>query len=386
MQTKAIKKVSQIGLVIFSGVLLLAMLLVSTQLAGQVYAGETTGTPPRPTEIPRGDNLLYNGSFEFGYYPVPELGFEAPDIGNIPIKWGWFRSSAYGKYDIDNNLGFGIICPDDDILGTASRNTLAVFMQSTDQPDARLGIYQTVDVVPGQDYLFSISGTIQVQKGGSSPDINHLVEVAFDQTGGVDWTAVPQKQWALLPWKEQALEFNLSGPDDPDLAKIQDYYTIVKARSNKMTVFIAGWRRWPNWRMGVFTLDCASLVPLNKVTNLPEILPKISDLSTTTVDKALGAAFLQTEPGTTTIRLITTTNETPANDTTTGNMTTNEITSSTDSPAATPSAVPKPADIPASGGILDLKENSLLITIVAGVVIAGLAGAGIWNIWRKRQN
>ena len=54
-------------------------------------------------------------------------------------------------------------------------------------------------------------------------------------------------------------------------------------------------------------------------------------------------------------------------------------------PAAAPP--PQPAEIPDSGGILETKDNTVLIVIVSVVVIAGLVGAGIWNIQRqKRQN
>ncbi|MBN1218183.1 MAG: hypothetical protein JXM69_04585 [Anaerolineae bacterium] len=351
---------------------LLAILIVSTQVfAGPVYAlGK--GTPqPVATAIPRSDNLFYNGSFEFGFYPIPELGFEAPDIGNIPHAWNWYRNSTYGKYDIDNNTNFQLVCPEDDILNTGSRNALGIYIQSTDQPDARLGIYQTVDVIPGQDYVFSISGTIQIQKHASSPDINHKVMLAFDHTGGTDWSAIPDEAWILLPWAEQKLEFKTSGPDDPDLAKVEDYYTLVKARSNKMTVFIGAWRRWPNWRSAVFTFDCASLLPLNKVDDLPALVARLSELSTTDVDKALGASVIQVQPATDTITTTVPT-ATPASQAPT-------------EPTATPRK--EPAEIPDSGGVLESKDNTLIIVIVAVVVIAGLVGAGVWNIQRqKRRN
>ena len=149
MRLQSIKRSVQIGLVLFFSALLLAIVLLSAQLSGQAYAHPRLGTTPEttPTEFPRSDNLLLNGSFEFGYYPVPELGFEPPDVGNIPHKWGWYKSNTYGKYDIDNNEGFRLVCPEDNILKTGSRNALAIYIQSTDQADARLGIYQTVDVV-----------------------------------------------------------------------------------------------------------------------------------------------------------------------------------------------------------------------------------------------
>jgi len=140
-------------------------------------------------------------------------------------------------------------------------------MQSTDQQDARLGVYQTVDVVPGQDYLFSISGTIQSMHGGpEQSDFSHKVELVFDHTGGDDWQAIPNEKWTRLPWSEYELEFKVSGPDDPDIATIENYATIVRAQSNRMTIFIAAWRKWPDWRSVRYTLDFAALTPLNEAS------------------------------------------------------------------------------------------------------------------------
>ena len=71
------------------------------------------------------------------------------------------------------------------------------------------------------------------------------------------------------------------------MAEVEDYYTIVRARSNKMTVFIGAWRRWPNWRTAVFTYDCASLIPLDQVDDILALTARLTELSTTDVDKVL---------------------------------------------------------------------------------------------------
>lgn len=305
------------------------------------------------------DNLITNGNIEAGFYGAPELGFEPPESGAIPVNWNWYRNQTYGKYNIYGVEGFGLVCPDDFRLFTNSDFSLSLHMQSTDQPDARLGVYQTVNVVPGQQYLFAISGTIQAQPGASSPDVNNRVGVVFDHTGGSDWQAIPHDQWTSLPWREQELEFKLSGPDDPDLAKPESYLTIVKARSNRMTVFIEAWRRWPNWRTTIFTVDCISLTPLNQV-DMNALLPGLARFSTSAVDAALkgsaGAA----------------------------------------APAAAPGAVPvtgqaevipaaETAIFPPAGGILDTKSNWILITVASIAVIAGLVGAGIWNARQRKE-
>jgi hypothetical protein len=304
------------------------------------------------------NNLITNGSFELGGYGVPELGFEPPETGFMPEGWRWFKGQAYGKYNIYLNDSFGIVCPEDLKNFYGSDYALSLHMQSTDQPDARLGIYQTISATPGQSYLLAISGTIQAQPGASSPDINNRVTYYVDPTGSTDWTAIPNEKWIPLPWKEQELEFKLSGPDDPDLAKVEGYYNIVKAKSDKMTLFIQAWRRWPNWRTTIFSIDCAALAPLNQI-DVGAVLPALSGISTTAVDAALKesggtaavapAAAQSTAPQTVVV------------------------------PAAQPPAVP------AAGGILDTKNNWVIITLASILVISGLVGAGFWNARRHKD-
>lgn len=305
-------------------------------------------------------NLINNGNFEAEFYGVPELGFEPPESGAIPVNWSWYRSQAYGKYNIYAVEGFGLQCPDDFRLFTGSNLSMAFHIQSSDQPDARLGIYQTVAVTPGQQYLFAMKGFIQAQPGASSPDINNRIEVLFDQSGGSDWQAVDHAKWTPLPWREQELEFKTSGADDPDLAQVESYYTIVKPTSNSMTVFVEAWRRWPNWRTTVFTVDCVSLTPLNQV-DVAALAPRLSQLSTTAVDAALKGGS--------------------------GGVA---------SPAGTPASIPATGQtlvvpaaeivaVPSAGGILDTKSNWLLISVASVVVILGLVGAGVWNARRHKE-
>lgn len=306
-------------------------------------------------------NLITNGSFEEGAYPVGELGFEPPETGQIPNSWLWYRSQAYGKYNIYTNENFTISCPDDLKNFTVGSFGLSLHMQSTDQPDAHLGIYQTVNVNPGQSYLFVLSGTIQAQPGASSPDINNRVRVGFDQTAGHDWWATPEQDWMAVPWREQELEFKSTGPDDPDLAKIESYFTVVKAKSNRMTIFIDAWRRWPNWRTTIFTVDCATLVSLNQI-DVGAVLPVLSRYSTTAVDAALKGAPEVPAPAATGAAALPVSGQ-----------------------AEAAPAVLQPPVVPSAGGILDTKSNWILFTLASVVVILGLVGAGVWNARRHRE-
>jgi len=342
--------------------------------------GEAAGEPalqpgPQPGMILGSNNLVWNGNFEYGFYPVPELGFEPRDVGFVPNYWGWYKSQTYGKVNIYANQEFGLVCaddiglaqsleaaipePGDEIYGPIPEvdpyrrpnNSVSLHLQSTDEPDMRLGVYQTVNVIPGRDYRFAMSGTIQVQAGATTlqpddpdapiEDQNHTIEVYFDPRGGTDWEAIPQYDRHVVEFKEEPLEFNVTR-NDPDIATIQDFETVVRARTDKLTIFITGWRKWANWRSTRFTIDCISLVPIQPVQTAHVEQPP-------TAPEPEPAAVV--EPP--------------------------EMEAETDA---------EPAEvqiIPPSGGILDRAGNSLLVIGAAVVLLGGLIGAGIWNARRR---
>lgn len=261
-----------------------------------------------PIPVPGANNLISNGNFEFGFYQVHQLGFEIPDVGNVPKDWGWYRNPAYGKYTITSNQTLGLECADDLTPETIElirqqqaaanegfgpipgfsppppNNAASFQIQSSDQQDARIGIYQVVNVVPGRTYRLTMSGTIQIQEGAGTlqptdPEApreaqNHTVELFFDYRGGTDWKAIPQQEKIILPWKESEALFqepeeddddtrDLITEEDPDegLSRIEDFEVLVTARSSKLTIFIGSWRKWANWRSGYVTVDCVSLTP-----------------------------------------------------------------------------------------------------------------------------
>jgi|GEM_PF-1823159 len=339
---------------------------------------------PAPEETPPPINLVANGDFEFGFYQVPQLGFEARDSGNVPLGWDWYKNQAYGKYTINNNQTFGIECPSNifgvptpkednnsqfgpipDFTPSPTFNALTFEMQSSDQQDARLGVYQTVNVVSGVEYRFAMSGTIQVQAGGRTEDLvepdgevvvqapNHTFELFLDQTGGTDWRAIPHEKWTILPIREQKLYFTpeeVEKKGEQALTEVESYKTTFTAHSDKITIFLTAWRKWANWRTGIFTVDCVSLVPVDElaVVTQPAAAVEIpSPADTAPSGDAQPAAI--TEPGNTEA-------QTPAGE--------------------------APATIPPSGGILEDSGNSILVVIASAIVILGLVAAGIWNMRR----
>lgn len=350
MQVKIMRKLVQLGLA------------VAIPTLGLLFFGLPASLVQAQEDLFAFNNLIRNGNFEMGFYPVPELGFEPPDVGQVPKEWGWFKNSAYGKYNIYNLEGFGLVCPGDVELNALNLGALALHMQSTDQQDARLGVYQTVDVVKGQTYIFSISGTIQSMQGSpKGSDDGHKFELVFDHTGGADWTAIPNEEWTRLPWGEYELEFETSGPEDPDLATIEEYSTAVTAQSNKMTIFIAAWRKWADWRSVRFMLDCVSLVPASQAD-----LVRVKEPDNVVSNPSL----------------FNNTGETEAQEAAT--LVGREAPGQTSQPAPVPAPAESQAIIPDSGGVLAGRSPVVVITLAA-LVISGLLGAGMWNIRRKQE-
>lgn len=338
MQVNKIKHVGKIAaLILLPAFLLITSLGLLVELA-QAQLGSAYDPP---------DNKVVNGNFEGGFYPVPQLGFEPPDVGQVPLGWEWFRNETYGKYTIQNQEGFALVCPVDDPVGYPNFGALSLDMQSTDQPYAKLGVYQVVDVVPGQEYLFTISGTIQSMQGSQeSSDFSHSVDLALDQTGNTNWQAVPDDVWTPLPWGEYALEFVLSGPDDPDIATVEDYTQRIRAQSNQLTIFLMAKRELPDWRYVRFTFDCIGLIPIDRAAEL-DLLPT----TTTTAQPAAAEVASSTE-----------------------------ATSNADTPAES-SAI-----IPDSGGVPQTNRGRVILIVVVSVfVLLGLVGAGLWNIISRKR-
>jgi hypothetical protein len=384
------KKMFRIEIIVIP-MLILFVMLGHAQAQEGVPEEEPAGQAEAPPDGPGSFNLISNGNFEFGFYGIPWIGFEAGDWSGVPSDWKWFKNDkAYGKYRIYDNRDFGLICMDDFNQTESNKISVSFHMQSTDDPNARLGIYQTVNVVPGREYMFAISGTIQAQKGQSvgQGKPNNTVQIAFDESGGDNWRAIPTENWVALPWREQELEYKVSSSGDPDLAKIEDYLTVIKPNTNKLTIFVTAHRQLPNWRSVRYTLDCVSLIPMDKF-NTYEYADMLSNYSATSVDLALNSptTSLPTEIiGVTEVAEIIeaaeVTNKEPAIDRAVPPAETSAIVRAEQASVIQAAKVEPAVIIPDSGGIPDVSAKALLVMVLAGVVVIGLIGAGVWNVRR----
>ncbi|MDM8520063.1 hypothetical protein QUF64_08450 [Anaerolineales bacterium HSG6] len=389
------------SLMLLSLLLILLMMLLSQPVLAQEEAddeAETDEVTYQEDDGPGAYNEIANGNFEFGFYGIPWIGFEAGDWSGVPVDWGWFKNNeAYGKYRIYDNREFGLICLDDLNQTESSKTSLSLHMQSTDDIEARLGVYQTLDVVPGLEYVFAISGTIQSQKGQGRIKRNNRVELFFDESGHEDWDQIPKDDWITLPWPEEELEYKVSGENDPDLATIYGYLTAIKPQTNRLTVFVSGYRELPNFRATRFTVDCISLIPVAQLDTFA-YAEALSNFSATSVDYTLDADKLDELPA----EIFAESAE----------IKTETITTQPTSVPAGPAyeivsasvvgVVPPKADgdstvqtspsdtdssttiiIPDSGGVPDSSARTILVMIFASLVVIGLVGAGIWNIRRE---
>ncbi|MCD6290249.1 MAG: LysM peptidoglycan-binding domain-containing protein [Anaerolineae bacterium] len=199
--------------------------------------------------------LLRNGGFEEGFT------FQ-PGCGMVGTSWGCFQNggtAAYGFYDdqwdpvVYEGQHAQLIAIDTKKIGG--------------DPDRYAGIYQTVDVVPGQAYHFSIRGMIRADDHDSDP-WRYRVQVAFDHTGNTDWRAV--HNWIELPWDTY---YPRTAP-----GAFSEYDTDVVAQGAKLTVFIRVWKKWGDWYREVdVDVDAVSLTgpaaPTAPATPIPTPTP-----------------------------------------------------------------------------------------------------------------
>ena len=195
-------------------------------------AAPTTAESP-PILRPSGQigNVLRNGDFEQGFQP-----------NGVGLGWGNFNdSSALFSFHTD------------DWPSVTGEGELTQFMRirNGELPDRYLGIYQTANVLPGQTYTLSIRGLVRTNAGNvQHTNYGYRLEVGFDPLGGQNWKMV--QDWIELPWDEQLrLEEEF---------RVDEFSTVVTARSDRLTVFVRAWKKWADAGEGAYDVDDIRLV------------------------------------------------------------------------------------------------------------------------------
>jgi len=176
-------------------------------------------------------NVLRNGDLGQGFQP-----------NGVGLGWGNFNnSSALFSFHTD----------DWPSVRGEGEHTQFMRIRSAELPDRYLGIYQTANVLPGQAYTLSIRGLVRTNTGNvQHTDYGYRLEVGFDPLGGQNWKMV--QDWIELPWDEQLrLEEEF---------RVDEFSTVVTARSDRLTVFVRAWKKWADAGEGAYDVDDIRLV------------------------------------------------------------------------------------------------------------------------------
>lgn len=182
-------------------------------------------------------DLIVNGGFEGGFQEEYGIGYGWGGFsnGNAVVGWtfdDWASVVAEGDYSQQIQ-----------IKDALDQNRYA-------------GLYQTVSVVPGEQYKLSVTGMIRSEEGSAArSDYGYRLQYAVDPTGGTSWELIEEDAWREFPWDEQALDAPSGQEYDFDT-----FETTVTAESDQLTLFIRGWKKWINDGTGIFNIDDVSFV------------------------------------------------------------------------------------------------------------------------------
>jgi len=194
--------------------------------------------------------LLINGDFESGFTYQEGCGM-------VGKGWRCFTNGGAAAYGFFDEMWDPAVWD-----GEHSQLIEINTWQIGGDPDRYAGIFQTVDVVPGETYEFTLRGMLRADDNDPDP-WRYRVQVGFDHSGGADWTAVTD--WIELPWDDYHPRTNPGS--------FHEYTTLVKAQGNKLTVFVRVWKKWGVWYRELdVNLDGISLfgpVPWGKVCGAP---------------------------------------------------------------------------------------------------------------------
>ena len=228
---------------------LIALLLMTGLLAlGGALVVYADWTPDRLTGMGEGQprlqataapvNVIVNGGFEDGFVQGQGMG----------VGWGRFQSGVAmaGWYDETWSK----------VVFEGKHAQLMELKNNTQQDRAFVGIFQTVNVVPGANYVLTLHGLIRSDEG--SPDVSHggyKMQYGIDFAGGVDWQS-PNIEWVELPWNDQPRQ-DLTGQN---VYEMDSATANVTATTGKLTLFIRGQKKWPDGLEGNYDIDGVSLV------------------------------------------------------------------------------------------------------------------------------
>lgn len=208
-----------------------AMLGVTTTTTPTVAPPTTT-----PTPIPSG-NVIVNGGFEDGFVEGQGVGVGWGRFQNGNVFAGWY-DDTWSKVVYEGE------------------HAQLVELTNSSELDRYAGIFQTVTVVPNTEYVLTLHGLVRSDEGSpEASNFGYRMQYGIDFKGGTDWQS-GDIQWVELPWDDQPRE-DLTGQN---VYRMETYSATIKAQTNKLTLFIRGWKKWADQKEGNYDIDGVSLV------------------------------------------------------------------------------------------------------------------------------
>ena len=182
-------------------------------------------------------DMVINGGFEGGFQEEFGVGY----------GWGGFSNgNAIVGWNGENWQ---------DVVSNGDYSQRIEIKDALDQ-DRIAGIYQTISVVPGEQYKLTIKGLVRSEEGSvEASDYGYRLQFAVDYNGDTAWELLAGDAWQELPWDETSLELPAGASH-----RLQTFDTTITSKTDRLTLFIRGWKKWINNGTGVFNLDEISLI------------------------------------------------------------------------------------------------------------------------------
>lgn len=330
----------------------------------QTNTSTSTGGTVLRAAIANPVNVLVNSDFEAEWDAWHGVAPGWTPFDNGTAHFGWYNDTWFK------------------VVYNGEQAQLIEIINSEGQGDRYAGIYQTVSVVPGAEYEFTINGLVRSDEGSQEASGGgYVLQYGFDLQGGNDWTLVTE--WVSLPFPEYPRE-------DPTSNNEYNYGTHtakVIPTTNKLTVYIRGWKKWADFNEGNFDIDTLVLKGTGKypsgsvqtvavATNTPAPEEPTLVPAEATATPTQGATVVS-EP---TLTLTPTTQVVAQADTPTPTATP----PAPPTPTPTPSiaATPTPAGMPTSGGEPPVEGPAKSILIISLLSLALLLGGAVFGVIR----
>jgi hypothetical protein len=200
---------------------------VTATRAATVVAGAPVAQASRPGPI---ENLLKNSDFEQGF-----------DERGVALAWQPFKND--GVQALYGRETFPYVA--------SGSNAQRITMVGATTYNRYGGISQQVEVAPNQVYTLTLHGQIRTGFGDVSKS-SYGYRMQYAVANLQNWQNVAEADWIELPWDEQLLNASVT--------QFYSYTATLQPTSDKLTLFVRAWNKWPDPGEAQYTFDSFSLV------------------------------------------------------------------------------------------------------------------------------